>query len=228
MNKVFYSELFEPFSEISHGFLTRYFKHNPSQGIDAPKICLLKQAHGDHLLEIRQLEQIQGAPRIEADRVLTQHQNVALTIVTADCVPLLFYDPSRHLIGAAHAGWRGTALSIAKKMVDSMVRLFHSEPGDIRVALGPAIGECCYEVDAKVYGAFQDKSGFKKSNRERRWMMSLQTANQRQLAEAGVSRKNIWISPQCTACHPGLFFSYRKEGEKAGRQWSYIALKEKK
>ena len=90
---------------------------------------------------------------LERDGLITDERGVTLTIFTADCTPILFYDPIRQAVGAAHAGWRGTAAGIAARTVTAMVQEFGCHPDHIRAAIGPCIGPCCFETDEDVPAA---------------------------------------------------------------------------
>ena len=192
-------------------------------------LILMRQVHGDRIHMIDEDGPLpEGLP--ECDGLITDRPGVALGIRTADCVPLFFVDRTRRVIGAAHAGWRGTALGIAARMVAALAERFSSRPEDILTVIGPAIGPCCYQVDAPVFEAFSAIPGagrFLRPCREKgRWMVDLALANRLQIREAGVASENIYASDLCTACRPNLFFSHRAAGGRAGRQISLIMLSE--
>lgn len=230
MSRVIQSELLNSFSFIQHGFLTRDFGKDQAKGIPVRHICRIKQVHGNDVFVAQNAPKIEGEldlyKKKSADSVLTKLSQTALVISTADCVPLLFCDPTKKVIAAAHAGWRGTAKNVAQTTVQALQEQFHCEPKNIVVAIGPAIQECCYEVDRNVYDQISQKDFFKPiPHKANHWMLSLPHVNLHQLMTAGVSKDHIWISPLCTVCHLDQFYSYRKEGESAGRQWSFIALR---
>ena len=191
------------------------------------RLILLKQVHGD---QVRVLDSDgplpEGLP--ESDGLVTDRPGVALGIRTADCVPVLFADRARRVIGAAHAGWRGTALGIAVRMVETFAGRFSSRPEDILAVIGPAIGPCCYQVDAPVFAAFSATPGaerfFRRCPEKDRWMVDLALANRLQIRETGVPSENIFSAGLCTACRQELFFSHRAAGGHTGRQISLIML----
>ncbi|MBM4314175.1 MAG: laccase domain-containing protein, partial [Deltaproteobacteria bacterium] len=118
-----------------------------SFSLPADRLVLMGQVHGDRVFILDG----EGPPPEcipECDGLITDRPGVALGVRTADCVPLLFVDPIRRVIGVAHAGWRGTALGIGSRMVDLFEQRFASRAEEIRIAIGPAIGVCCYQVDA--------------------------------------------------------------------------------
>ena len=166
----------------------------------------------------------------ECDGLVTNDPGVTLTIFTADCTPLLFHDPVTGAVGAAHAGWKGTAQDIAGKTVEAMVRSFGCDPKNIRAAIGPNVGMCHFETDADVpeamiaaYGAeirpFIREKGAK-------YYLDLKAINAFALERAGV--KHIEISDACTMCSPDRFWSHRISGERRGTQGAIIVCKEEK
>ncbi|MCL2670163.1 MAG: peptidoglycan editing factor PgeF, partial [Syntrophaceae bacterium] len=117
------------------------------------RLVLMEQVHGDRVCVLdSQNDPPTWIPG--CDGLITSRPGIALAVKTADCVPLLFLDPFRQVIGVAHAGWRGTALGIAGKMVRLFEERFGTRQEDLLVAIGPAIGQCCYEVDAPVWKTF--------------------------------------------------------------------------
>ncbi len=218
------SELFKSFDFLSHGFLTRAFHNEQARGVPAKTICRIKQVHSSRVVEIFD-GNVEKYRKEEADAMVTKLPGVALTIVTADCIPLLFCDPQRRIIAAAHAGWRGTSKGVARVTVQKMIE-WGSDPKNIFVALGPSVRKCCYEVDRGVYDAMEHKNLFEPvAEKKGHWRVSLSEVNREQLKGAGLLKEHIWISPLCTACLSEDFYSYRREGGKAGRQWSYVVLR---
>lgn len=145
-------------------------------------------------------------------------KNTLVYLNFADCTPLIFYDGKNSAI--SHAGWRGTASSIAKITVEKMIKEFNSNPKNIKCAIGPAISICCYDVGQDVFekliqtvknpnglfNKFQDKI-----------FVDLKNINKQQLIEIGLKPENIDICPYCTVCNNDLFFSYRKENGTVNR-----------
>jgi YfiH family protein len=135
---------------------------------------------------------------------------------TADCVPVLLADPVTNSVAAIHAGWRGTVADIVGEAVRALSRRWQTRSEDIHAAIGPCIGPCCYEVGPEVARQFEIKCTGKIH-------LDLPAENERRLREAGV--RNIWKSGECTFCAGDRFFSYRREGEQAGRMISFIGPK---
>jgi YfiH family protein len=179
------------------------------------ELQLLAQVHGTTLV----VAPCAGTPA--ADASAADVSGILLGIETADCLPALFVDPRNRRVAAAHAGWRGTAAGI----VDRVVRWLSehgSRPEDLRVALGPSIGACCYEVGEELIPQFAeaDRGGFTPGPRGRPHL-DVRGINVRQLEAAGVPRENIESVDECTHCRPELYCSYRREG-RTGRMISYV------
>jgi len=192
------------------------------------RLMLMRQIHGNL---IRVIDGDSPLPREapECDGMITDRPGAALGIRTADCVPLFFVDRARRVIGAAHAGWRGAALGMAARMVDALRERFSSRNEDLLAVIGPAIGPCCYEVDAPVVAALS-------SGREAgcfiipclekdRWMLDLALANRLQLLERGLREENILSAGFCTACRQDLFFSHRAGRGCTGRQLNVLMIR---
>ncbi|ABC78564.1 peptidoglycan editing factor PgeF [Syntrophus aciditrophicus] len=206
-----------------------------SRSFDMPErsFFVMNQVHSDEVLVIRENPPGQQSGGIPAgDACVTQLPEVALCIKTADCVPVFLVDVHQRVIGAVHAGWGGTALQITARVVDVMVREFQCRPADIRAAIGPSIGPCCYEVDSRVYLAMRDHHGaehfFSPAGAPGKWTLDLPLANRYQLLGRGLANDNIELSGFCTVCRPDLFFSHRRDAGKTGRHVNFILLKGKK
>ncbi|MCG6534700.1 MAG: peptidoglycan editing factor PgeF [Syntrophales bacterium LBB04] len=193
------------------------------------QFLLMDQIHGDGILAINEGMEIPPEGHRQFDALVTDRPGIALVIKTADCVPLLMMDPVRRVIGVGHAGWRGTALNIAGKVVDTFVKSFSSRTEDILVAIGPAIGACCYQVDAPVYEALASHPGavsFLHPQKEQgRWILYLAGVNRLQMEERGVPPENISSADHCTSCRGDVFYSHRRDGIKTGRHVNFIMLK---
>ncbi len=160
-----------------------------------------------------------------ADGMLTGDPRVVLAVHCADCVPVLLVDGRRGTVAAVHTGWRGTAAGAAQAAVSAMREACGSDPQDLVAAIGPAIGPCCYEVDAPVFDRFAAwpwRDAVFVPVRSGRWHLDLWEANRRQLAAAGVPPGAITVAGLCTAHHPALLFSHRRDG-KTGHMAALIA-----
>ena len=164
----------------------------------------------------------------ECDALVTNDPGAALIIYTADCTPLLFHDPVTGAVGAAHAGWRGTAAAIGAKTVEAMVSAYGCNPQDIRAAIGPNIGFCCFETDADVPEALlavygQEAAEFIRPEGDK-YYVNLKEINALSLRRAGV--KHIEISTDCTVCQCHRFWSHRATKGLRGSQGAVIVCKE--
>ncbi|MHB9096239.1 MAG: peptidoglycan editing factor PgeF [Syntrophales bacterium] len=227
-----------PFSSLNAGFLAGDREGDVRRNlaivgeafaIPRDRLVLMGQVHGEKICVIDGDEPLPECIP-ECDGLITARPGVALAIRTADCVPILFVDRVRRVIGVAHAGWRGTALGIAARMVGAFVERFSSRVEDILVAIGPAIGPCCYQVDAPVHAAFSsrtDAGGFFRPCREDdRWMLDLAFANRLQIGQQGVPEGNILSAGLCTACGEERFFSHRASGGRTGRLINLLMLRD--
>ncbi|HPQ43266.1 MAG TPA: peptidoglycan editing factor PgeF [Syntrophales bacterium] len=195
----------------------------------ARNLVTVNQVHGDRLLVVDDTSQDwQHGGSLEYDGIITSKPEVPVGIKTADCVPIFLVDPTRRVIGAIHAGWKGTSLKIAARAVGVFMREFASTPADILAVIGPSIGPCCYEVDDVVLHSFDSdrlSSFFSRGERGGRWMLDLSAANRVQLLDVGVPSNNILSAPVCTSCSTDTFFSHRGEHGNTGRQLNFIMLR---
>ena len=164
----------------------------------------------------------------ECDALVTNDPGVALMVFTADCTPMLFHDPVTGAVGAAHAGWRGTAAAIGAKTVDAMVENFDCKPEDIHAAIGPNVDFCHFETDADVPQAMVSAFGSEAEAFIRpqgdKYYVNLKEINALILRRAGV--RHIEISDCCTMCQPDRFWSHRVTRGARGSQGAIIVCKE--
>lgn len=190
-------------------------------GISRNRIFLPVQKHTDKVLVLNASRE----PKI-ADAVVTHEKDVLIGVQVADCVPVILYDREKKIAGAVHAGWRGTASSILKKTIEVMNNRFFCEPKDILVAIGPSIRACCYTVGPDVFEAVVHATGRGDycQVHEGRQSLDLAIANREQALSMGISESNIWVSEDCTFCHPERYFSYRYAKGSTGRQAAFIGI----
>jgi YfiH family protein len=164
----------------------------------------------------------------ECDALITNTPDLALVVFTADCTPILLHDPITGAVGAVHAGWRGTAADIAGKTVRAMVSAFGCDPADIRAAIGPNIGPCCFETDADVPDAMLEALGDQAKMHIRshgsKYYVNLKELNACFLKNAGI--QHIEISESCTVCRCHRFWSHRVTRGQRGSQGAIIVCKE--
>ena len=202
-------------------------------GISADWLICARQVHGTRVDVVDTADVGRGAHSIEqavagADGFVTTAIGVPLAVLSADCVPILMYDPVRHAIGAAHAGWRGTVAGIGLKLVETMVEAFGSDPADLLVGLGPSIGPCCYVVGPEVIAAWNDLGLDPAGTAVRRdadqFIFDLWQANRIGLITAGVDDDHIELAGICTSCNADTYFSRRAGRGHRGLFASIIAL----
>jgi YfiH family protein len=267
---------------LIHGFSTRaggvsaayggqvlnlgYTKHDTHAAVDENRVLLLRAlgaAHGDSnpwpLVRLRQIHsdlihRIDGAPEhlLAGDGLVTDAPRLMLAVQTADCLPVLLVDAKHKVVGAFHAGWRGTLARIVEKGVGAMRLHFGSQPVDLRAAIGPGIASCCYAVGEEVREQFHAQFAYAgdlvrevsesdpvherypllfmtarppgHSEVGRTIYLDLREANRRQLLSAGLLPEGITSLDFCTACRTDLFFSHRAEKGVTGRQMAVVGI----
>jgi len=165
----------------------------------------------------------------DTDALITNDPKLFVCVQTADCVPILLFDPEKKVVAAIHAGWRGTVSRIAQKTVRQMSEKFGCQPSDIIAGIGPSIHIHAYEVGPEVVEAVQaafsnSPALLKPSLNEGHAYFDLWEANQTILLEAGLQEENIEVMGLCTFEHADLFFSARRDGTDTGRMLSGIRL----
>lgn len=202
--------------------------------LDSNTAVLSHQTHTSNLRIVTEEDAGKGITKsrdyTDIDGLITNCKNIPLVTQFADCVPLLFYDPVKQIVAAAHAGWRGTVAEIGKKTVKKMCEAFGCDAKNIKAAIGPSIGKCCYEVDDPVVISFKqikyiNQADILTPKENGKYMLDLQTANRIILENAGVPFENICISDLCTCCNSQYFHSHRATGGSRGNLAAVIALK---
>jgi len=186
----------------------------------ADPLYVARQVHGAAVVCVRAGDDPLAVARVEADAIVTGDANVAVGIFVADCIPALIVDPRTGAVAAAHAGWRGTVAGVLPAAVRALASEFGARPDDLRVALGPAIGPCCFEVGAEVVGEFRAALGSAADvvmpsprGTAGKWHVDLKAANRLLLERAGVRPDAIDAGADCTHHDRARFFSYRRDGE---------------
>jgi YfiH family protein len=210
--------------------------------VDSTRVARLHQVHGARAAVA---DAASASTRPAADILITTDAEIAVAVQAADCVPLVAADRRTGAVGAAHAGWRGLAARVPDALVDAMAREFGSAAADLIVAIGPSIGACCYEVGPEVRAAFAaafgdrglsrwffdnpqptsinpSMPGVAEARRPNHWFFDSWTAARDQLEDAGIPPAQIFAAQLCTASHPDLFCSYRRDGKPAGRMAAAI------
>ncbi len=199
-----------------------------SIGIDPASLIFPKQTHTGTVKIIttdffNSSEEDQKAYLQDTDALITNLMNVCVTIKTADCVPVLIYDPKQKVIAAIHAGWRGTVQMIVQNTIQEMIKSFGSDPRDLIAGIGPSISPEVYEVGSEVLAHF-DPSHFN-SKDDNKGLLNLWEANKQQLLGNGIQETHIEIAKACTWTNAEKFFSARRDGAKTGRMATGLILK---
>ena len=198
-------------------------------GFELGKLVLTRQVHGDVIRTVTEKDALglDHHDYPDCDGLVTNIPGVALVVFTADCTPILLHDPITGAVGAVHAGWRGTALDIAGKAVAQMVADFGCLPQNIRAAIGPNIGACCFQTDGDVPQAMVQAFGPEAETHIRsvndKFYVNLKAINALALHRAGVEK--IDISEECTMCKPDKYWSHRHTKGVRGSQGAVICCK---
>ena len=210
-----------------------YLRLGRAVGFDPFAAVGANQVHGKHILQVTAAhrgELLGTRLGIDCDGLITDVPGIPLVVFSADCETVLLYDPVNRAVGAVHSGWKGTALGIVKAAVEAMTAAYGSQGQNILAALGPCIGQDCFETDANVPEAMRQALGAKAEPAIRRdgakYHVDLKALNRTWLLEAGLRPEHIDISDACTACWPDLFWSYRRHQDDRGSLAAVIVLPE--
>jgi len=189
--------------------------------INPGRLVTSRQVHGTEILCAKEPGDYDGY-----DALITDKKNLYLCIFTADCYPVLIYDPRHQASGAVHAGWKGSAGAIVMKTIEAMKERFNSLPEECLAWIGTGISPGAYEVGREVALEFPAGSCQRSPNRnnEEKYLLDLALINYQQLLASGVSPSNIERSPFCSVRDSNLFFSYRRDQGETGRMVSLIGV----
>lgn len=201
-------------------------------GADEHRAVLSKQVHEAGIRTVTAADAGKGLTRprdYEADALITNEKNLPLVVFSADCGILLLHDPVTGCVGAVHAGWRGCAAGIVEKTVIEMSRVFGAKPEKLLAAVGPCIGQCCFETDDDVPDAMRCSALGEAAEpylerRGPKWHVDLAGLNRQWLLHAGLVPEHIDVCGLCTACRRDWFWSHRKMGNARGAQVAVIVL----
>ena len=197
-----------------------------SLGLDVRRLSSTRQEHTDNIEVIGKENIGIGIYRDwgkGVDAVITQEKNVPILCYSADCVPIVMYASDIEAIAAIHSGWKGTAMKIAEKTLQQLIKL-GANPGNIYAAIGPCIGKCCYEVSEDV--ALKFDCEYYSAVGNEKYMLDLGAVNFSLIRNCGVRKENISLSGICTKCNNELFFSHRGQGGTSGTLGGIICMKE--
>ena len=202
-------------------------------GADHAGLIKTRQVHRDHIQPVtdadRGMDLIAPAPW-ECDGLITDVPGLCLSIFSADCVPVLLYDPVRRCIAAVHSGWRGTAMAIAARAAEQMVRDYGCRPEHILAAIGPSISKCCFETHADVPSEMTAALGnlaapfIDSLPSGSKFRVDLKGIIKNTLLHAGLTQEHIFVSDHCTACREDLYWSHRLLGDRRGSMAAMIQL----
>jgi YfiH family protein len=188
-------------------------------------VVTARQVHGNHVACVTATDR--GSVMRGTDALVSGDPGVTLMLRFADCLPIFLYDPQRGVVALGHAGWRGTAATIATCMVSTMMDSYGSVPASMIAALGPAIGPCCYVVGDEVAGAITstlpDWHGAIHPCGDGHFSLDLWEANRQQLMSCGI--REVETGRLCTSCHAHEFFSHRAEGGNTGRFAALLGIR---
>lgn len=207
-----------------------------SVGVGPARVMRVKQVHGSgvRVLERNRVGREAAAEVPAGDAIVSNEPGLALVVLVADCVPILLVDPVRGAAGAVHAGWRGTCARVVQAAVARMAEAFGTAPADLAAAIGPSIGPDDYEVGQPLVDAFR-AAGHPAADLDRwfvaggggpRLRLDLWRASRDQLVAAGLRPERVHVCGLSTLAHPGVFESYRRDGEAAGRMAAAIVVPE--
>ncbi len=203
-------------------------------GARGARLAMCNQVHGCHVRTITTADvktDLYEKLGYEGDGMITAIPGVTLLVFAADCIPVLLYDPRRRVIGAVHAGWRGTAAGIVTEAVERMKLVYGCRPEDILAAVGPGIGPDCFETHEDVPNAMMAAVAspalpYITIKENGKFAVDLKGINARRLELAGLAAENIAVSGECTACLKDKYWSHRLQGEARGSMAAAIELLE--
>lgn len=191
------------------------------------KIVLLKQIHGDLVLEMSS-DKIEPNGSFwfggEADGMMTNEAGLTLAIQTADCAGVLLYDPGSNAVAALHAGRKGAQLNILGGCVAKMADRYGTKPQNLTMYVGAHIRGCCYELPIEMAKEFEKYENAVKQ-RDGKSYLDIAKVLISQARALGIKDENIEINASCTSCESQKYFSYRAEDGKCGRMLTAIGLK---
>lgn len=199
---------------------------------------LSKQSHETKVLKVGMKDRGKGITKDRdyegIDALITDEEGLILSCFSADCVPILFYDPIHKAVGACHSGWRGTKGKILQNVVEEMRKHFSSNPAEILIAIGPSICKEQYVVSEDLALSFLEdypdvgensSSPIQRISKDK-FQLDLWDLNRRIALDSGIKEEHISISGYCTMENPELFFSHRYSQGKRGLQGAFICLKD--
>ena len=203
-----------------------YMHAAEDNGFRYERITAARQTHSANVRIINEADAGYGVSRdgdiSDTDGMVTDCRNLPLVVFYADCVPILLADAEAGVAAAVHSGWRGTAARISENAVRIMIDKFGAAAENIRAAIGPSIGPCCFECGSETAECFD--TAFVKDGKNGKYMVDLWEANRRILTDCGLRNENIDVFGLCTVCGGIELYSYRRMREATGRMGAFITL----
>lgn len=194
-------------------------------GYDLNGLTHMRQIHSDTIVIVDETCTFERPP--ECDALITDLIERPLMVMTADCTPILLFDPIKRIVAAIHAGRAGAFQDIVTKTITKMQEHFACDPVDIIAVLGPSIGSCCYEVDNKIEEEASSRGlGLAIKKESDRYFLDVNAILKKQLSEVGILPTNLEEVDLCSSCHNDILFSYRADGKRTGRMAGIIGLKQ--
>jgi hypothetical protein len=223
---------------VIHGITTRscgnmspripeaYYRHIASKVFQTETLFICRQIHSNNIYEP---DETTCLP--EGDGLITNKKGIGIAVFTADCLPIFILDIENIAIGIVHAGWRGTLHRIVQHALQKMQEKYYTKFENCIIGIGPGICGKCYEIKEELgeyiiskFTKYNKYNMFLKKKKNNKYVLDLAEMNRQQLLEIGVMQENIFICKYCTSEDNNMFFSYRKEGESAGRMMSILRL----
>ncbi len=208
-----------------------YRRFCAATGTDVRRVVMTNQVHG---VQVRAVGEADIKPDLlaptpfEADGLVTDVPGITLAVFSADCIPILFFDPVRRVVGACHSGWRGTAAGMAAVTARTMSERYGCRAEDLRAAIGPGIGPCCFETDGDVPQAMLAQLGGLAepyiTRAGEKYHVDLKGIVRSTLLDAGLAEGHIDVSGECTCCLPDIYWSHRYTHGIRGSQAAMIML----
>ncbi|MCX6062019.1 MAG: peptidoglycan editing factor PgeF [Campylobacterales bacterium] len=191
---------------------------------DRKALIHMSQIHSDTIITIDDTHSFDTIP--QCDALITNRLNTPIMVMSADCTPVLIYDPIHNAIGAVHAGRKGALNKILPKTLHAMNQAFDTQINDVQIVLGPSIHGCCYEVNENIVNEVIEKGYEDAIRREnKRVFLDVNTILLLQLRSLGVKKENIEVVNHCTSCNCDTYFSYRADAQHTGRIAGVIMLR---
>jgi len=192
---------------------------------DHQQLVHMRQIHSNHVQVVdAQCHDFEHPPTCDA--LITNQKKIPLMVMTADCTPVLFYDPTHEAIGVAHVGRAGALQDIITETYKMMKKHYSSDVKAVRIAIGPSIGSCCYEVNESIAKeVIAAGYAFANQRKEGKYYLDVNAIIYEQLRRLGVTPSHIEDTHICSACENNTFFSYRADHQKTGRNAAVIMLR---